>query len=1005
MDVEMSRPFRANPPEINDALLRPAVLRRLLSRFESRVVVVQAGAGFGKTTALTQAVEQNLLAPRGRDVWIGCEPADTDADHLQRGIAGSLGLAHDAELAPILDAVAAASPTQVCLIFDDVHDIPDGSSGALLLHRLVADLPANGHLLLSGRSDPPLNLARLDAQGRVDRLDEHDLALGRAELAELAERARRPIEDIENLGGWPALVALGLRSGPVRQFLDEEVIATLDDDQREILALVIALDGADDALLNALTGINADRSIAELPMVHQSDGWYRAHALWSQIFPIEVIETTRASHQRAAVEHLLDHAQLGRAVDLACRTEQSDLLIRALHNTVISGNVENVGVLRRWRAMLPDDVLRHPIGRHIEGLIAQATDPTTTRCLELFQQAADAFEALGDYDGVVNAIAEIGFWHHIRRDTANLLLVANKMQELSDRGVTAATPYTEVTRAFVGISQGDPEVILASVRRARSAPMTGRFHAIADWLEFQALEFSGHTDVDLADRYLAGAGAIRGTEVIAMAARWRAGRIEELLADPEAWRARSGSDRARFLCHAWTSAVMAGTGRVTEAREHLAMARRFAGEASAPQVEITLGLPEILVEHESGSGDAAPAMLLELLDRLPLAPGTRLSYNGAGALIARTHPESLASLAVPMPARDVDLGVALREMDQTGEISAIAALEWPETPGLLLSSLFLRTTCEFVCAGWAAGEPHARPTAEWLLDIIGDPARQRFRDHTEHRLPVVAAAAKEILASVPLPPTEIRALRLLGPERLEIGGVESNHEDWRRERVRSLLGYLVVRPDATRDAVMNALWPDASEEAARRSLRSTLNLLLGVLEAGRTGGDAAYFVRTDGNRVRLAGHDRLDVDVWRFDSLLDEAARLESDGVPSLALECLSEAIDLYRGDLLTGIMEGDWLHLERQRLHVRFVAAAVRGAELMLAHDQADEAIQLATRTVQIEPWSEPAHRTLVAAHLQRGDRAAAHRAMQRCHEMLLELGGPVDELTAMLERRLTGA
>ncbi|MDG2025794.1 MAG: BTAD domain-containing putative transcriptional regulator [Acidimicrobiales bacterium] len=266
-------------------------------------------------------------------------------------------------------------------------------------------------------------------------------------------------------------------------------------------------------------------------------------------------------------------------------------------------------------------------------------------------------------------------------------------------------------------------------------------------------------------------------------------------------------------------------------------------------------------------------------------------------------------------------------------------------------------------------------------------------------------AAKELLASVPLPPTETRTLRLLGAERLEIGGVESDHDDWRRERVRSLVGYLVVHPDATSDAVMTALWPEANEEAARRSLRSTLNLLLGVLEEGRAGGDAAYFVRADRGRVRLAGHDRLDVDVWRFDSLLNEATQLEADGAPSLALDCLTEAIDLYRGGLLSGIVEGEWLHLERQRLHVRFVGAAVRGAELLLAHNRADEAIALATRTLQIEPWSEPTHRSLVAGHLQRGDRAAAHRAMQQCHEMLADLGGPVDELTEMLERRLTGS
>ena len=82
-----------------------------------------------------------------------------------------------------------------------------------------------------------------------------------------------------------------------------------------------------------------------------------------------------------------------------------------------------------------------------------------------------------------------------------------------------------------------------------------------------------------------------------------------------------------------------------------------------------------------------------------------------------------------------------------------------------------------------------------------------------------------------------------------IGDAETDHDDWRRERVRSLLGYLVVHPDATREAVMAALWPEATEEAARRSLRSTLNLLLGVLEEGRTGGDAAYFVRADSTRI------------------------------------------------------------------------------------------------------------------------------------------------------------
>ncbi len=1004
MGSSMSRPFRAAPPDAAGALLRPGLLRRLLSRFESRVVVVRAGAGFGKTTALSQAVTQNHLAARGQDIWLGCEPADSDGSHLRAGVATALGLPASADTAAISDAVAARSPAQICLILDDFHEVSQGSAGAEFIKHVIADLPSNGHILLATRIDPPLSLARMEAQGRVTRIHDSDLALDASELASLASRAGRRADELAHLGGWPALVALGLQSGPIASFLDEEVLTSLDHHQRRLLEVVVALGGADDTLLNQLTSIDPGPALGSLPMVHHVDGWYEAHDLWLEVFPARDLAATQSKLLRPAVEHLLSRGQPDRAVELACRGTQPDLIVRALREAVIAGRVEEPETLRRWLSLAPDAIAHHPIAAHVEGLLEQSADPTTDRGRELFEQAAEGFTALGDTEAVVSAVAELGFWYHIQRDAGGLMRVASWMTDLAEEGESAATPYIDITAAFVALAQGDPHAMLSAIRRARNVPMTGRFDAIGYWLEFQALEFLGQTEVELADRYLEGAGAIRGTEVIAISARWRAGQVEELLADPASWASRSGSERARFLSHSWLAAVTAGCGDTDAARSHLSMARRFAGEREAKQVEITLALPELLIVHEEGDSAHAEEMMRELLEQIPIAPDTRLSYNGAGALVARYAPEAFAELSLPLPARDLDLGVALRRMDQSGQLESMAAVNWPPTSGLLLASLFLRTTCEFVAAGWAAGRTEARGAAEWLLDVIGDNARVRFRDLADHPLAAVAGAAKEILASVPLPPAEPRRLHLLGTEQLHLGDVESDHEGWRRERVRSLLGFLVIHPETTRDAVMAALWPEATEDAARRNLRSTLNLLLGVLESSRAGGDAAYFIRADGNRLRLAGHDRLEIDVWRFDSLVDEAQQLESDGAPSLALECLTEASALYRGDLLAGIHEGEWLHIERQRLHVRFVKAAVRCGELLLAHDRVDDAVLLASRTIRAEPWSEPAHRTLVAAHLQSGDRAAAHRAMQRCHEVLDELGGPVEELTAMLERRLTG-
>jgi DNA-binding SARP family transcriptional activator len=53
-------------------------------------------------------------------------------------------------------------------------------------------------------------------------------------------------------------------------------------------------------------------------------------------------------------------------------------------------------------------------------------------------------------------------------------------------------------------------------------------------------------------------------------------------------------------------------------------------------------------------------------------------------------------------------------------------------------------------------------------------------------------------------------------------------------------------------------------------------------------------------------------------------------------------------------------------------------------------------------EPWSEGAHRLTVAAHLARGDRAAARRAMKTCLQQLDDLGVPPTEDTEIVLRAI---
>ena len=85
----------------------------------------------------------------GRDVWLSCAPADEHADHLTAGLVGALGIAVGSDVDAILEHVWSQAPTEVCLVFDDVHEIPAKSTGAAVLERLVVDLPGNGHTLMA----------------------------------------------------------------------------------------------------------------------------------------------------------------------------------------------------------------------------------------------------------------------------------------------------------------------------------------------------------------------------------------------------------------------------------------------------------------------------------------------------------------------------------------------------------------------------------------------------------------------------------------------------------------------------------------------------------------------------------------------------------------------------------------------------------------------------------------------------------------------------------------
>ncbi len=237
---------RLERPQL-DAALRLAVQQH-------RVVLLQAPAGFGKTSTLAAQLAQR--APGEALAWVAMDP-DDDAERLFACLVGALeafdlpwrtapealvGLA-GADAAglkraavELLNALAGADVPRGVIVLDDLHRVASPSTFALL-DALLERLPPQWTLVLSSRTTPPLALARLRASGELAEFTQEDLRFSRDEAGALLRAEATPFADeraeelFERTSGWPAglrlaMAALRTRGGMAaagRQLIDRHL--------------------------------------------------------------------------------------------------------------------------------------------------------------------------------------------------------------------------------------------------------------------------------------------------------------------------------------------------------------------------------------------------------------------------------------------------------------------------------------------------------------------------------------------------------------------------------------------------------------------------------------------------------------------------------------------------------------------------------------------------------------------------------------------------------------
>jgi DNA-binding SARP family transcriptional activator len=966
-------------------------------------VVVEGAGGFGKTTLLTQAVRENATAPQGVDVWLGCEPADANGDHLARALVRALGEDRDRhDIETLAELVWRRAPMPVALVLDDAHLVGDGSSGHALLEALLKELPENGHVVLAGRAPLPVRYSRLLAQSDAAEIGEEELRLTPSELVDVAVEHGLSPHALDASGGWPALAALGAAAGPdaARRFVLEEVYDGLPAPTRRTLAVLCLLDGGDDDLVGAALDepVDLERMVASVPLVARHDGgWYRPHALWGPIVERELEDDDARAARRRAATALDARGDLAAAAELLLVDPVDDETWVVLRELIAQGCqignwVARGELVASWWSRLPFDRRHEPEGLWLAATAARLREGDSDGVAEQFEAArAAAFES-GNVAAEIAALSQLGHLAWWRDDLASGAVICARASALSSAGWSIADPVARFGDAMLADIAGDPATMLRAAASIDRSALSELLAAAADWLQARALNQLGRGEeaIPYAERAYARAG-FAAASTSRVAAYFQAGQLANALRcvaelDPTSM----ASARDRLLTGVMLIASRARFGLVTEARRAEAVASADAPAVAGPRAGALLQLARAVILVADGDEDRAAALAADAVH----------DANPA-ALFALQGFLSLLYVLVPWT-RDVWEAMELgpdHDATRAAARAFVGAREGAPVPPregsaeLALAALGVQWSVELAAA---SGDFEL---AECCLRYASAPARRALHGLVE-RGGAVGVGASQILKRVPAPPAQSVELRLLGPSTLTREGVEVTDADWRRERVRTLLAFLVVRGHTTRGDAATTLWPDLDPETAAGNLRVTLRYLQRVLEPDREPGTAAWFVRADGDTLRLCT-DMLVVDVWEMERHLDTAAEADADGRPGDALHELERALDAWHGDFLTDSFD-DWALLEQDRVRARFLTGAVRAGELLLARGRAERALELGTRAIEAEPWSEAAYRLVASAHLAAGDTASARRVLARCRTMLTDLGVDPEPATAMLERRL---
>jgi DNA-binding SARP family transcriptional activator len=209
-----------------------------------------------------------------------------------------------------------------------------------------------------------------------------------------------------------------------------------------------------------------------------------------------------------------------------------------------------------------------------------------------------------------------------------------------------------------------------------------------------------------------------------------------------------------------------------------------------------------------------------------------------------------------------------------------------------------------------------------------------------------------------------------------------------RPQARNVLQILSLSPghDHHREFIEDILWPGVDHSIAGHRLQVAVSSIRTILGAD------TVTVGRHGEHYRLCLPVGAAVDVVQFENALTEAAATSARGDVDGRIGLRERALALYAGDLLPEFCGTEPVEAERQRLRRRAAAAAAALASDYRERGELAKAMDVAQRSVDLDPEQEIPWLMLAELHQKAGDHVSADH-VRREHSRIqaaLAVSGP---------------